>query len=266
MRRNRCGFTLIELLVVLAIMSILAGILFPVFAQVRERARQTACLSNLRQISLGMQIYVQDYDDDLPPVVSRASEDTKYFSITWMHLLGPYVKDVRVFLDPSSGYANPDWSVSSDLLYNYAYPPSARVLGDGSRTALPFEVPPFGAAWWEGLGGCAGLPISWYTKEVSSYRADQIARPAETVLVCDHLVFDWGFLTHQFLPPDPRHIREDDIRLPDGRTVADGRINCLFVDGHARSLKHSQFWEILPGHTRRFGAPQPVFRYFWPYE
>src|SRR5947207_2591254 len=110
MRRNRVpaqrvdGFTLIELLVVLAIISILAGILFPVFAQVRERARQTVCLSNLRQISLAMQVYVQDYDDGLPPVVSRGPEDTKYFSITWMHLLGPYVKDVRVFLDPSSGY------------------------------------------------------------------------------------------------------------------------------------------------------------------
>jgi prepilin-type N-terminal cleavage/methylation domain-containing protein len=56
------GFTLIELLVVIAIIAILAAILFPVFAQAREKARQTACLSNLKQIGLGMMQYVQDYD------------------------------------------------------------------------------------------------------------------------------------------------------------------------------------------------------------
>ena len=57
MTRRRRGFTLIELLVVIAIIAILAAILFPVFAQARERARQTACLSNLRQVGLGLQLY-----------------------------------------------------------------------------------------------------------------------------------------------------------------------------------------------------------------
>ena len=62
----RPGFTLIELLVVIAIISILAAILFPVFAQAREKARQTACLSNLRQIGTGLLMYVEDYDERLP--------------------------------------------------------------------------------------------------------------------------------------------------------------------------------------------------------
>jgi prepilin-type N-terminal cleavage/methylation domain-containing protein len=59
MHRRR-GFTLVELLVVIAIVAILAAILFPVFAQAREKARQTTCLSNLRQMGLGLQMYWQD--------------------------------------------------------------------------------------------------------------------------------------------------------------------------------------------------------------
>jgi len=66
MRRPRFGFTLIELLVVIAIIAILAAILFPVFAQAREKARQASCLSNMKQIGLGMTMYVQDYDETFP--------------------------------------------------------------------------------------------------------------------------------------------------------------------------------------------------------
>jgi prepilin-type N-terminal cleavage/methylation domain-containing protein/prepilin-type processing-associated H-X9-DG protein len=65
-RLARRGFTLIELLVVIAILAILAAILFPVFARAREKARQTACLSNLRQIGTAFALYAQDYDERLP--------------------------------------------------------------------------------------------------------------------------------------------------------------------------------------------------------
>src|SRR5947199_72760 len=64
--KKRVAFTLIELLVVIAIIAILAAILFPVFAQARDKARQTTCLSNLRQVGSGLAMYVQDYDEHLP--------------------------------------------------------------------------------------------------------------------------------------------------------------------------------------------------------
>src|SRR6202142_1298309 len=64
--RRGAGFTLIELLVVIAIIAILAAILFPVFAQARESARKTVCLSNTKQLGLGIMMYVQDYDEVYP--------------------------------------------------------------------------------------------------------------------------------------------------------------------------------------------------------
>src|SRR5437879_6040384 len=63
---RRAGFTLIELLVVIAIIAILAAILFPVFAMAREKARQTSCLSNARQMGTALMAYAQDYDENIP--------------------------------------------------------------------------------------------------------------------------------------------------------------------------------------------------------
>src|SRR5437016_13930229 len=67
---RRTGFTLIELLVVIAIIAILAAILFPVFAQARDKARQAACLSNLKQVGTALMMYGQDYDERMPVTCS----------------------------------------------------------------------------------------------------------------------------------------------------------------------------------------------------
>src|ERR1700753_2397885 len=83
---TRSGFTLIELLVVIAIIAILAAILFPVFAQAREKARQTTCVSNMKQIGLAVLMYANDYDEQLPWGYADP------IRTTWYDLVEPYVK------------------------------------------------------------------------------------------------------------------------------------------------------------------------------
>src|ERR1700759_3662812 len=93
------GFALIELLVVIAVIAILAAILFPVFAKVREKARQTLCISNTKQLALGMIQYVQDYDETMVPYTlppsgwfsgnDSSGQAQRYH---WNVLIRPYVK------------------------------------------------------------------------------------------------------------------------------------------------------------------------------
>jgi prepilin-type N-terminal cleavage/methylation domain-containing protein/prepilin-type processing-associated H-X9-DG protein len=100
------GFTLIELLVVIAIIAILAAILFPVFAKAREKARQTACTSNLKQIMLAWSMYAQDYDERLIPYAFPKNDGTcdgsscGYASV-WTVTLQPYIKNTGVLKCPS---------------------------------------------------------------------------------------------------------------------------------------------------------------------
>jgi prepilin-type N-terminal cleavage/methylation domain-containing protein/prepilin-type processing-associated H-X9-DG protein len=107
--RRRQGFTLIELLVVIAIIAILAAILFPVFARARENARRASCLSNMKQIGLGVIQYTQDYDEQLPMNFEyqprsdlRLPDGRGYIGrYTWHLQLFPYIKSQQVFVCPS---------------------------------------------------------------------------------------------------------------------------------------------------------------------
>jgi prepilin-type N-terminal cleavage/methylation domain-containing protein len=88
--RSRRAFTLIELLVVIAIIAILAAILFPVFAQARDKARQSSCLSNLKQIGTGLYLYLQDYDETYPPNRIGMTSGGKG-GYTWKEAINIYV-------------------------------------------------------------------------------------------------------------------------------------------------------------------------------
>src|SRR4051794_98334 len=108
---RRHGFTLIELLVVIAVIAIIAGILFPVLAQARESARQSTCLSNMRQIGMAMMMYVHDYDEALLPFLSKTGQPRQPTStdpflrwaniLLWPQLLQPYIRNYQVFYCPS---------------------------------------------------------------------------------------------------------------------------------------------------------------------
>lgn len=107
------AFTLIELLVVVAIISILAAILFPVFARARENARRASCLSNMKQIGLALEQYKQDYDSTFPFARSKGKE--------WYELyLNPYIKSKQVIVCPS---APEKWPVHYAYNYFFGYSP-----------------------------------------------------------------------------------------------------------------------------------------------
>lgn len=111
------GFTLIELLVVIAIIAILAAILFPVFARAREKARQSGCLSNSKQLMLGVMMYAQDYDERLPIGTSYwyapggGGSATRTDPQGWFDLLQPYVKNSQILGCPSDDveYTTTPW-------------------------------------------------------------------------------------------------------------------------------------------------------------
>jgi prepilin-type N-terminal cleavage/methylation domain-containing protein/prepilin-type processing-associated H-X9-DG protein len=100
--RQKSAFTLIELLVVIAIIAILAAILFPVFAQAREKARSISCLSNLKQLGLAYRMYMEDYDE---MVVPDYEYWYNYTGILWYpDLLNPYVKSASMFVCPDRSF------------------------------------------------------------------------------------------------------------------------------------------------------------------
>ncbi len=96
---KRTGFTLIELLVVIAIIAILAAILFPAFARARENARKASCMSNLKQVGLGILQYAQDYDEKF--LMQDLSVGNRHFGL----LLQPYLKSTQLFVCPSAAGA-----------------------------------------------------------------------------------------------------------------------------------------------------------------
>jgi prepilin-type N-terminal cleavage/methylation domain-containing protein len=195
---RRRGFTLIELLVVIAIIAILAAILFPIFARARESARQTSCISNVRQLGMAMMQYVQDYDENFP---SRFPDPTKP---------GPYpcracrTKDIRPLLSPY---------VKNDQLYRC---PSDYGIPSGP-TEFPNEPTKGGPVCREiALGGeGSSYCINVVVTRISSLAAVDL--PAKTYLGAE--VFSWHYT--------------DALAWLKGGAGNPSRVT-YFVDGHAK--------------------------------
>ncbi len=138
-KEKRRGFTLIELLVIIAIISILAAILFPVFQKVRENARRASCQSNEKQLALGVLMYLQDSDETLPP--TQAADNT-----LWPALVNLYVRNDRVRVCPDDiGAASNSYGLNElnfvDLTNVPTPPPvSLAAFGATSDTVMLGEV------------------------------------------------------------------------------------------------------------------------------
>ena len=159
--RRRPAFTLIELLVVIAIIAILATILMPVFSQAREKARQTTCLSNLKQLGLATTAYAQDYDECLPvlevvwPGMAQAWEGDLDGPRSPMRVLNPYIKSDGVFVCPdkrrylpTAGPARMTYVFYGvDLLEkSYGWPPGWAPPGMSPQAWEVFDGQPIGTA------------------------------------------------------------------------------------------------------------------------
>ncbi|MGV3720786.1 MAG: type II secretion system protein [Actinomycetota bacterium] len=233
-RRARRGFTLIELLVVIAIIAILAAILFPVFAQVRESARATSCASNMRQLSLGVFMYAQDYEEVMPMAVNYATSLTAPDRM-WMSTVQPYVKNEKVFLCPSAENARfaPDWAGRSHLPIGYnartgfdlsgiegaTAPLALARLEEASRSVLFAETP----------SGDVALKYRGYTFDpaVAGGKKNAMDPRLSTPLIADYdLVAGSSLSPGQLKPVYCRHFRTG---------KGDGRTTLIFADGHVKS-------------------------------
>jgi len=156
MKRSTRGFTLIELLVVIAIIAILAAILFPVFAQSRQAARAASSQSNIRQLSLGVLMYTQDYDEQFPAFYSWGAGPITLGGpvSTWAYDTLPYLKNVQIHADPMATAMNRSTALTPFYThYGYNY------------TILSPYSGSFGATPWK-MGGTSQAAIDRVSEKV----------------------------------------------------------------------------------------------------
>jgi prepilin-type N-terminal cleavage/methylation domain-containing protein len=235
MHRRRYGFTLIELLVVIAIIAILAAILFPVFAQAREKARQASCLSNTKQLGTANMMYTQDFDETEPPLAQTAVTQVSNIcnfgapSIilnTVYDEMFPYMKSSQILQCPSAPQAVDLCSDITALInaigssYGGLTFGTPGIVGNFRYTSFVFNYYLFGVGGAV-LGGVdlttiiheMGLP---YPKTLA-----QVEFPADNASFWDGYIVG----TDPAVPAVARHSQTADV---------------IYVDGHSKAFHMSQ--------------------------
>ena len=233
--QKRKAFTLIELLVVIAIIAILAAILFPVFARARENARRASCQSNLKQIGIGIMMYVQDYDETLIPESSGgdptletgypASLQSGVYYHLWQHILTPYLKSVQIFNCPSNSATPYNGSYTGSISYGMDYAPTSYTASANIATVGITEA-------------CtSNCGVSVASKGIKLASVEDVAG---TIYIVDSSYYLVTVGTNTIGPYPYAKDRHLDT------------LNCLFFDGHVKSLKASTI----------FGPTKAQWRYW----
>ena len=220
-RTRKRAFTLIELLVVIAIIAILAAILFPVFAQARDRARMSACLSNERQIGTALMMYAQDYDETLPYIrfhgVGACPKGAQCY--VWKNAIQPYLKSLDVLSCPSNPYSRAVPGLPPTEPSKLGTNAEGWELTPEQRMPISYGMNSCAATWIPADQKGSGPPT----------RLGQLVRPADTIMVAENrnlpyadILIDWlwtqGRCNGVFSHPSK---------------VA----NFIFYDGHVKSKK-----------------------------
>jgi prepilin-type N-terminal cleavage/methylation domain-containing protein/prepilin-type processing-associated H-X9-DG protein len=254
MGKQHVAFTLIELLVVIAIIAILAAILFPVFAQAREKARGAACLSNTKQMGNAIAMYTQDYDERLPPGGRDTDKPNRWYDLT-----DAYIKNRQVYTCPSA----------SDI-----------------------RMPTSGNVWVAGGYGCNQNVMDWNNRDGTGTGGRGLAEmptPADTFVVSDgaqlkSTIVNANRNPESWLeyiggsPSDPNRKGSDWQVMPPGSWGSEGSkryesydtwgnqgrrpvprhnkgLNVIYADGHAKWSQITRFLGPMPNDKGGWGWP-----------